>query len=105
MQFVGLSRQQTGLRIDRVLFKQVQELCTTTKLRLGEAVESLIGLVVVALRVFIPAMHDLRYCLHVPAGPRLRIRLLFYFSTNRSQVLPERIAGIRQALLQILVEL
>jgi hypothetical protein len=43
---VGLSRQQTGLRIDRVLFKQFQQLCALEKLRPGEAVESLVRLAV-----------------------------------------------------------
>src|SRR6266705_2695851 len=43
---VELSKQQTGLRIDRVLFKQVQQLCALEKLRPGEAVESLVRLAV-----------------------------------------------------------
>jgi hypothetical protein len=43
---VGLSKQQTGLRIDRVLFKQFQQLCAVEKLRPGEAVESLVRLAV-----------------------------------------------------------
>ncbi len=43
---VELSKQQTGLRIDRVLFKQFQQLCALEKLRPGEAVESLIRLAV-----------------------------------------------------------
>jgi hypothetical protein len=30
---VGMSKQQTGLRIDRVLFKQFQQLCALEKLR------------------------------------------------------------------------
>ncbi len=46
--FVGLSKHQTGLRIDRVLFKQFQQICQTEKLRPGEAVESLIRLAVQA---------------------------------------------------------
>src|SRR5260370_28625880 len=37
-----MSKQQTGLRIDRVLFKQFQQLCASEKLRPGEAVESLV---------------------------------------------------------------
>jgi len=41
-----LSKQQTGLRIDRVLFKQFQQLCALEKLRPGEAVESLVRLAV-----------------------------------------------------------
>src|SRR5260370_21710371 len=41
-----MSKQQTGLRIDRVLFKQFQQLCALEKLRPGEAVESLVRLVV-----------------------------------------------------------
>src|SRR2546426_11470137 len=43
---VELSKQQTGLRIDRVLFKQFQQLCAVEKLRPGEAVESLVWLAV-----------------------------------------------------------
>ncbi len=43
---VELSKQQTGLRIDRVLFKQFQQLCAVEKLRPGEAVESLVRLAV-----------------------------------------------------------
>ncbi len=43
---VELSKQQTGLRIDRVLFKQFQQLCVSEKLRPGEAVESLVRLAV-----------------------------------------------------------
>ncbi|SRR6266704_4544465 len=43
---VGLSKQQTGLRIDRVLFRQFQQLCALEKLRPGEAVESLVRLAV-----------------------------------------------------------
>src|SRR6266516_3508694 len=41
-----MSKQQTGLRIDRVLFKRFQQLCTVEKLRPGEAVESLVRLAV-----------------------------------------------------------
>src|SRR6267143_237100 len=33
---VELSKQQTGLRIDRVLFKQFQQLCAPEKLRSGK---------------------------------------------------------------------
>jgi hypothetical protein len=44
----GSLKHQTGLRIDRVLFKQFQEICKTEKLRPGEAVESLIRLAVQA---------------------------------------------------------
>src|SRR5437870_11131464 len=43
---VDLSKQQTGLRIDRVLFKQFQQLCALEKLRPGEAVESLVRLAI-----------------------------------------------------------
>jgi hypothetical protein len=43
---VELSKQQTGLRIDRVLFRQFQQLCPLEKLRPGEAVESLVRLAV-----------------------------------------------------------
>ncbi len=43
---VELSKHQTGLRIDRVLFKQFQQLCALEKLRPGEAVESLVRLAV-----------------------------------------------------------
>ena len=39
-----MSKQQTGLRIDRILFKQFQQLCASEKLRPGEAVESLVRL-------------------------------------------------------------
>jgi len=41
-----MSKQQTGLRIDRVLYKQFQQLCIVEKLRPGEAVESLVRLAV-----------------------------------------------------------
>jgi len=41
-----MSKQQTRLRIDRVLFKQFQHLCALEKLRPGEAVESLVRLAV-----------------------------------------------------------
>ena len=37
-----MPKLQTGLRIDRVLYKQFQQLCALEKLRPGEAVESLI---------------------------------------------------------------
>jgi hypothetical protein len=43
---VGMSKQQTGLRIDRVLFKRFQQLCALEKLRPGEAVESLVRVAV-----------------------------------------------------------
>src|SRR5467141_2234165 len=43
---VEMSKQQTGLRIDRVLFKQFQQLCALQKPRPGEAVESLVRLAV-----------------------------------------------------------
>jgi hypothetical protein len=43
---VEMSRQQTGLRIDRILFKQFQQLRTSEKLRPGEPVESLVRLAV-----------------------------------------------------------
>jgi len=43
---VEMSKQQTGLRIDRVLFKQFQQLCVLEKLRPGEVVESLVRLAV-----------------------------------------------------------
>jgi hypothetical protein len=36
-----LAKYQEGIRIDRVLFKQFQEICQREKLRPGEAVESL----------------------------------------------------------------
>ncbi len=42
----SMSKQQTGLRIDRVLFKRFQELCAVEKLRPGEAVEALVRLAV-----------------------------------------------------------
>src|SRR6266571_6099129 len=41
-----MSKQQTGLRIDRVLFKQFQQVCALQKLRPGEALESLVRLAV-----------------------------------------------------------
>ena len=41
-----MSKQQTGLRIDRVLFKQFQQLSALEKLRPGEAVESLVRLAI-----------------------------------------------------------
>src|SRR5260370_26500548 len=44
--FVEMSKQQTGLRVNRVLFKQFQQLCALEKLRPGEAVESLVRLAV-----------------------------------------------------------
>jgi len=34
--FVEMSKQQTGLRIDRVLFKQFQQLCALENLRPGK---------------------------------------------------------------------
>jgi len=43
---VELSKQQTGPRVDRVLFKQFQQLCALEKLRPGEAVESLVRLAI-----------------------------------------------------------
>src|SRR6266699_1142539 len=43
---VEMSKQQTGLRLDRVLFKQFQQLCALEKLRPGEAVESLVRLAI-----------------------------------------------------------
>ena len=43
---VELSKQQTGLRVDRVLFKQFQQFCALEKLRPGEAVESLVRLAI-----------------------------------------------------------
>jgi hypothetical protein len=43
-----LSKHQTGLRVDRILFKQFQEICNQEKLRPGEAVESLLRMVVQA---------------------------------------------------------
>jgi hypothetical protein len=43
---VEISKQQTGLRIDRILFKQFQQLCALEKLRPSEAVESLVRLAV-----------------------------------------------------------
>jgi predicted DNA-binding ribbon-helix-helix protein len=43
-----LAKHQTGIRIDRILFKQFQEICQREKLRPGEAVESLIRLAVQA---------------------------------------------------------
>src|SRR5881296_3289359 len=41
-----MSKQQTGLRTDGVLFKQFQQLCALEKLRPGEAVESLVRLAI-----------------------------------------------------------
>lgn len=38
----GMTKQQTGLRVDRILFIQFQELCRKERLRTGEAVETLI---------------------------------------------------------------
>ena len=43
-----MAKRQTGLGIDRILFKQFHEICKTEKLRPGEAVESLIRLAVQA---------------------------------------------------------
>src|SRR5712692_3307748 len=37
-----MTKQQTGLRVERVLFKRFLELCHREKLRPGEAAESLI---------------------------------------------------------------
>jgi hypothetical protein len=37
-----MSKHQKGLRVDRVLYRQFQQLCITEKLRPGEAVETLI---------------------------------------------------------------
>lgn len=41
-------KRQTGIRIDRVLFQQFRELCTTEKMGPGEAVESLLQLAIKA---------------------------------------------------------
>jgi len=41
-----MPRQQTGLRIDRVLFKQLHQLCDEEKQLPGEAIESLVRLAV-----------------------------------------------------------
>ncbi len=50
--FLGeMSKHQTGIRVDRVLFKQFQQLCALEKLRPGEAVESLMRVAVVARTV------------------------------------------------------
>lgn len=46
-----MSKHQTGLRIDRLLFQQFQEMCSSEKLRPGEAVEMLIQLAIRAGRV------------------------------------------------------
>ena len=43
-----MAKYQTGIRIDRILFKQFQEICKAEKLRPGEAAESLLRLVVQA---------------------------------------------------------
>src|SRR5437660_258879 len=43
-----MPKHQTGIRIDRILFKQFQEICKIEKLRPGEAVESLMRLAVQA---------------------------------------------------------
>jgi len=48
---VEMSKQQTGLGIDRVKFKQFQQLCALEKLRPGEAVESLVRLAVDSERI------------------------------------------------------
>ena len=44
-------KHQTGIRIDRILFKQFQQICALEKLRPGEAVESIIRLAVNAKTV------------------------------------------------------
>ncbi len=50
--FLGeMSKHQTGIRVDRVLFKQFQQLCALEKLRPGDAVESLMRVAVVARTV------------------------------------------------------
>jgi hypothetical protein len=36
VEMVEMSKRQTGLRIDRVLFKQFQQLCALEKLRPGK---------------------------------------------------------------------
>src|SRR5438128_7107271 len=41
-----MSKQQTGLRIGRAIFKKFQQLCVLEKLRPGEAVESLVRLAI-----------------------------------------------------------
>ena len=41
-----MGKQQTGLRIDRILFRQFKELCTGEKLRPGEVVENMIRVAV-----------------------------------------------------------
>ena len=64
----GLAKLQTGLRVDRILFKQFQELCGREKLRPGEAVESL-------MRTAVKAGSISRLALDVQSGEERFLRL------------------------------
>ncbi len=64
----GLAKLQTGLRVDRILFKQFQELCGREELRPGEAVESL-------MRTAVRASSISRLALDVQSGEERFLRL------------------------------
>ena len=64
----GLAKLQTGLRVDRILFKQFQELCGREELRPGEAVESL-------MRAAVRAGSISRLALDVQSGEERFLRL------------------------------
>ena len=64
----GLAKLQTGLRVDRILFKQFQELCGREELRPGEAVESL-------MRTAVKAGSISRLTLDVQSGEERFLRL------------------------------
>src|SRR3970282_1824932 len=64
----GLAKLQTGLRVDRILFKQFQQLCGREELRPGEAVESL-------MRRAVRASSISRLTLDVQSGGERFLRL------------------------------
>ncbi len=63
-----MAKLQTGLRVDRILFKQFQELCGREELRPGEAVESL-------MRTAVRASSISRLSLDVQSGEERFLRL------------------------------
>ena len=63
-----MAKLQTGLRVDRILFKQFQELCGREELRPGEAVESL-------MRAAVRAGSISRLALDVQSGEERFLRL------------------------------
>ena len=71
----GMAKQQTGLRIQRVLFKQFQDLCRRDKLRPGEAVESLIRNAVDLGSIAAASLN-----ISKPSNPRLKIDPMLFRS-------------------------